>query len=55
MGYIMTVDRLIHESDETRFIPLIEKHGLMRFYDPVKNNDFWWDTPTPPDQKKEEN
>lgn len=55
MGYIMTTDRLIHESDEPRFVPRIEKHGFIRFYDPVKNNDFWWNTPESSKQKKEEN
>ncbi len=53
MGYILTTDRLIHESDEVRFIPRIEKHGFIRFYDPLENNDFWWHDPEPSPQQEE--
>jgi len=52
MGYILTTDRLIHESDEPRYVPRVEKHNVIRFYDPLENNDFWWDDDTP--GKKEE-
>lgn len=43
IGLIMTFDRLIHESDEVRQAPLVKAYGSYRYYDPVENNDFWWD------------
>jgi putative membrane protein insertion efficiency factor len=55
MGYILTTDRLIHESDEVRFIPRVEKHGFIRFYDPLENNDFWWHNPESSHQQEETN
>lgn len=42
LGWIMTVDRLIHEADEASVSPTIRKGGKIRIYDPVENNDFWW-------------
>jgi hypothetical protein len=43
MGWIMTVDRLIHEGrDETKVSPYISVNGRWKIYDPVENNDFWW-------------
>ena len=42
IGLVMTFDRLIHESDETRRAPLIRVGESNRYYDPVENNDFWW-------------
>lgn len=42
LGAIMTADRLIHESDEMTYAPMIEVGGTVRFLDPVDNNDFWW-------------
>lgn len=43
MGWMMTVDRLIHEgSEETRVSPYIEMEGELRIFDPLQNNDFWW-------------
>ncbi|MDT8316675.1 MAG: membrane protein insertion efficiency factor YidD [bacterium] len=41
-GLILTTDRLLHEADEHNFSPVIIKHGVYRYYDPVENNDFWW-------------
>ena len=41
-GLILTADRLLHEADEHDFAPVIIKHGVYRYYDPVENNDFWW-------------
>jgi len=41
-GYLLTVDRLIHESNETDRAPLISKWDRVRYLDPVSNNDFWW-------------
>jgi len=42
LGFIMTADRLIHESNEMDYVPLIKVGDRFRFYDPVSNNDFWW-------------
>jgi hypothetical protein len=43
MGWLMTVDRLIHEGkEETAVSPFVYINGRMRIYDPVENNDFWW-------------
>jgi len=43
VGFVMTFDRLIHESDEIRSAPLIRVYESHKYYDPVENNDFWWD------------
>jgi putative membrane protein insertion efficiency factor len=43
IGFIMTVDRLIHESNEMDHAPIILKGGnIVKFSDSVENNDFWW-------------
>ncbi len=42
MGLVLTADRLMHETDEPSYAPIIIKHGHYRYYDPVGNNDFWW-------------
>ncbi len=42
IGFIMTFDRLQHESNEARYSPLIKINEETKVYDPVKNNDFWW-------------
>ena len=43
MGWLMTVDRLLHEGyEETRVSPVIQVNGRRKIYDPVENNDFWW-------------
>ena len=41
-GLLLTVDRLIHESDEIYTAPRIIKWDRLRYLDPVSNNDFWW-------------
>ena len=41
-GLMLTADRLLHEPDEHNFAPIIIKHGVYRYYDPVERNDFWW-------------
>lgn len=46
VGVVMTFDRLIHESDEIRTAPLIKIYDSYRYFDPVENNDFWWDKKT---------
>jgi hypothetical protein len=44
MGWLMTVDRLIHEGkEETTVSPLVYIDGRLKIYDPVQNNDFWWE------------
>lgn len=42
MGILLTVDRLIHEGNEMDKAPMIKKWDRLRYYDPVSNNDFWW-------------
>jgi putative component of membrane protein insertase Oxa1/YidC/SpoIIIJ protein YidD len=43
LGWMMMVDRLIHEgSEETKVSPIVRSHGEWKIYDPVENNDFWW-------------
>lgn len=42
MGFVLTADRIMREFDEHRYAPLVRKHGVLRFYDPVESNDFWW-------------
>lgn len=42
IGFVMTFDRLQHESNEARYSPLIKINGETKVYDPVENNDFWW-------------
>jgi len=39
----MAFDRLIHESDEIQSAPLVWVNGSYKYYDPMENNDFWWD------------
>ena len=52
IGWIMTVDRLIHEGkEETSVSPYIHSHGEDLIFDPVENNDFWW---YPRDRKHDE-
>jgi hypothetical protein len=43
IGWIMTVDRLIHEGrEETTVSPMVFSEGKWKIFDPVENNDFWW-------------
>ena len=43
MGWLMTVDRLLHEGkEETHLSPLVYANDRWKIYDPVENNDFWW-------------
>jgi hypothetical protein len=41
LGTLMTVDRLFHEADESRFSPTVEVYGVFRIYDPIPANEFW--------------
>ncbi len=46
MGWLMTVDRLIHEGrEEAAVSPRVRSDGTWKIYDPVENNDFWWYRP----------
>lgn len=48
MGWMMTVDRLIHEGkEETNVSPVVYSDGQWKIFDPVQNNDFWWHHPAP--------
>ena len=52
IGWMMTVDRLIHEgSEETSVSPFVHSDGEIKIFDPVENNDFWW---APRDRKYDE-
>ena len=42
MGWLMTVDRLIHEADEWKVSPVRNRGGKGKIIDPVENNDYWW-------------
>jgi hypothetical protein len=43
IGWMMTVDRLIHEGqEETKVSPVVYYEGKWRILDPVESNDFWW-------------
>ncbi len=42
IGYIMTVDRLIHENNEMDIAEVINTGEATRYHDSVENNDFWW-------------
>lgn len=43
VGSVMAFDRLQHEADEAQYAPLILTGRQIRVYDPLENNDFWWD------------
>lgn len=46
MGWMMTIDRLIHEGkEETNVSPVVYSEGRWKIFDPVQNNDFWWHRP----------
>jgi uncharacterized protein len=42
LGTVMTVERLMHEGNESQIAPRIRKHDLWRTHDPVEANDWWW-------------
>jgi putative component of membrane protein insertase Oxa1/YidC/SpoIIIJ protein YidD len=42
MGWLMTVDRLIHEGNEWSVSPVEKRGGKLKIIDPVENNDYWW-------------
>ncbi len=42
LGFMMSADRIVHEYEEQRFVPVLWDGMRSRFYDPVENNDFWF-------------
>ncbi len=49
LGSVMTFDRLQHEADEARYASPIMAGGIIKVYDPLENNDYWWYTPAHPE------
>jgi len=41
-GIVMTADRLIHESNEMDYAPIIKVGDRYRYYDSLSHNDYWW-------------
>lgn len=41
-GFMMSADRIVHEYEEQKFVPVVRDGMKSRFYDPVENNDFWF-------------
>ncbi|MFO8083453.1 MAG: membrane protein insertion efficiency factor YidD [Desulfobacterales bacterium] len=49
IGWIITCDRLMRcGRNELKLSPPIIARNKERTYDPVSNNDFWWDKPEKP-------
>ena len=44
-GFVLSVERLMHEGNEGQRAPRIRKYGLWRIHDPVEANDWWWHNP----------
>lgn len=42
LGFLLTVDRLIHEFIPSKTSPVVYIGGVPRFYDPIEANDFWF-------------
>lgn len=43
VGWIMTVDRLLHEGEEElKVSKSVIVDGKLKILDPPENNDFWW-------------
>jgi hypothetical protein len=49
LGSVMTFDRLQHEAEEARYSPQILAGGIIKIYDPLENNDYWWYRPAHPE------
>jgi hypothetical protein len=55
IGWMMTVDRLLHEGqEEKRVSPVVFSEGKWKIFDPVWNNDFWWYHPAVENDKRHE-
>lgn len=43
LGFIMTADRLMRDNFEAfKNYPIYHDDGILRYYDPISANDFWW-------------
>lgn len=42
VGFMMTADRIVHEHEEQKYVPMVRHGATLRYYDPVENNDFWF-------------
>lgn len=42
LGIVLTSERLLHEGNEKKVSPRIRKYGILRTFDPVEANDWWW-------------
>jgi hypothetical protein len=49
LGLLLIVDRLFHEWTETARAPRLWVHGVLRSWDPLEANDFWFSTNTLPE------
>lgn len=46
LGTFMTTARLTQEKGEMKIAPIVSINGTYKSYDPIENNDFWFDTHT---------
>ncbi len=44
LGYILGLERLLHETGELARGTVIQTPGGPRIHDPLINNTYWWDT-----------
>lgn len=42
IGTMMTVDRLLHETDRREHRHPLHRFDRVRYFDPLENNDFWF-------------
>jgi uncharacterized protein len=47
LGVFITVDRFYREIDPIEHSQPLVRHGYLRFADPLDENDFWLDAPSP--------
>jgi hypothetical protein len=48
IGWVMACDRLMRCGRDTiHRVPQVRVWGAILFFDPLKNNDFWWAAPRP--------
>lgn len=45
LGTMLTVDRLLHETDRREHRHPVQTGGKVRYRDPLENNDFWFAEP----------
>lgn len=46
-GMLMMVDRLFHEWSEPKIATKVVVHGVIRYWDPLEKNDFWFSQRAP--------